>query len=187
MLIRPCRYTIVVGVYVIPTHCGTREGGAPADRLRRLGTRTSSPSTSSSTVDRRTVTIDGANGVYANQLQLQHYDPSGQLLGQYNLFYSPTDIARQFVYLDGQPLAMFEGGIAPTWYHNDHLGSPQVMTNGSQQVVWRANVDAFGQGTPQVAGNLTNPLQFPGQYADQHIPNFNYNRCATTPTHLRCA
>jgi uncharacterized protein RhaS with RHS repeats len=30
------------------------------------------------------------------------------------------------------------------YYHNDHLGTPQVMTDGEQKVVWKASYDAFG-------------------------------------------
>ena len=60
------------------------------------------------------------------------------------------------------------------WYHNDHLGTPQVMTNAIQQVVLKADYEAFG-GTAIQINIVDNPLRFPGQYADSQIPNFNYN------------
>jgi len=38
---------------------------------------------------------------------------------------------------------------APTrvyYYHNDHLGTPQVMTDEMGQVVWKADYKPFGEG-----------------------------------------
>ena len=60
------------------------------------------------------------------------------------------------------------------WYHNDHLGTPQVLTNAGQQVVWKADYEAFG-GTALQVNIVDNPLRLPGQYADAQVPKFNYN------------
>ena len=60
------------------------------------------------------------------------------------------------------------------WYHNDHLGTPQVMTNASQQVVWRAEYDAFGEANVLVS-TIENPLRLPGQVADRHVAGLHYN------------
>jgi len=53
---------------------------------------------------------------------------------------------------------------AETYYfHNDQLGTPQVVTDTSQQVVWKGEYDPFGQVTETVALVEQN-LRFPGQY-----------------------
>jgi RHS repeat-associated protein len=70
----------------------------------------------------------------------------------------PSD--RQFIYI----------------YHNDHLGTPQKMTDASGTVVWAADYKPFGEATITVS-TITNNLRFPGQYYDAETGlNYNYFR-----------
>jgi len=57
--------------------------------------------------------------------------------------------------------------------HPDHLGTPQVITDSNQAVVWQADYEPFGQATV-TTGTITNNLRFPGQYFDQET-NLHYN------------
>jgi len=59
------------------------------------------------------------------------------------------------------------------YVHNDHLGTPQVMTDQSQQIVWQATYDPFGKATLLV-NTVENNVRFPGQYYDQET-NLHYN------------
>jgi RHS repeat-associated protein len=62
------------------------------------------------------------------------------------------------------------------YVHNDHLGTPQVVTDSSQQVVWQASYDPFGQATVSV-NTITFNLRFPGQYYDAETGlHYNYYR-----------
>ena len=62
------------------------------------------------------------------------------------------------------------------YYHNDHLGTPQVMTDTSATVVWQANYTPFGQ-ADIVVETVTNNIRFPGQYYDQESElHYNYFR-----------
>ncbi|MEO3430523.1 RHS repeat-associated core domain-containing protein [Pelagibius sp. CAU 1746] len=58
------------------------------------------------------------------------------------------------------------GGATDIAYlHNDHLGTPQVMTDASAQVLWWRDQTPFGQ-TVTAGGFSQSPLRFPGQIAD---------------------
>jgi RHS repeat-associated protein len=59
-------------------------------------------------------------------------------------------------------------GTSPTlkaYYHLDHLGTPQKLTDSSQDVIWDASYEPFGKVNLLTEG-ITQPLRFPGQYFD---------------------
>ena len=60
--------------------------------------------------------------------------------------------------------------------HNDHLGTPQKMTDSTGTVVWAADYKPFGEATISM-NTITNNLRFPGQYFDAETGlNYNYFR-----------
>ncbi|MEE9303731.1 MAG: RHS repeat-associated core domain-containing protein, partial [Thiotrichaceae bacterium] len=68
------------------------------------------------------------------------------------------------------------------YVHNDHLGTPQTLTNEAGTVVWSAEYDPFGKATinndPDNDGNsVTYNKRFSGQYEDQETGlHYNYFR-----------
>jgi RHS repeat-associated protein len=66
-------------------------------------------------------------------------------------------------------------GAAYYWYHNDHLGTPKMMTTSSGAVVWKAKYSSFGKATVDPSSTVVNPLRFPGQYEDAET-GLHYNR-----------
>ena len=68
------------------------------------------------------------------------------------------------------------------YYINDHLGTPQMLTDQNAIVVWQADYDPFGKATvnddPDGNGtHVTNNIRFPGQYYDQETGlHYNYHR-----------
>lgn len=64
------------------------------------------------------------------------------------------------------------------YYHNDHLGTPQRITDAAGTVVWSASYDAYGKATTQTTANaataLTSHLRYPGQYWDAET-GLHYN------------
>lgn len=61
-------------------------------------------------------------------------------------------------------------------FHNDHLGTPQALTNANQQVVWQSEQQPFGDVTTSVNQAEQN-LRFPGQYFDKETGlHYNYHR-----------
>ncbi|MGH9894652.1 MAG: RHS domain-containing protein, partial [bacterium] len=68
------------------------------------------------------------------------------------------------------------GPAALYFIHTDHLGTPQVMTNDAQHVVWQADYTPFGEAT-LAKENITFNLRFPGQYFDAESGlHYNYFR-----------
>ena len=62
------------------------------------------------------------------------------------------------------------------YYINDHLGAPQVITDDTGSVVWRAEYLPFGNVNIFVA-EIENNLRFPGQYYDAETGlHYNWNR-----------
>jgi len=63
-------------------------------------------------------------------------------------------------------LACSAPAMARIYYiHNDHLGTPQVLTDQNQTVVWRADTAPYGRAA--TTGTVTFNLRFPGQYYDE--------------------
>jgi len=59
-----------------------------------------------------------------------------------------------------------EYGEAIYYYHNDHLGTPQMMTDDDGDVVWDAAYEPFGKINEFATQTITNNFRFPGQYED---------------------
>ena len=100
------------------------------------------------------------------------YDPEGRLLGEYD---EAGQVEREYVYLEGMPLAL----IAPSgiyYYHTDHLGTPESLTDSDQTVVWQAHHDPFGRASVTTQ-TVVNNLRFPGQHFDAETAlHYNYFR-----------
>jgi RHS repeat-associated protein len=66
--------------------------------------------------------------------------------------------------------------------HNDHLGTPQLLTDENQTIVWQTEYTPFGEATinedPDGDGTAVEfNLRFPGQYFDKETQtSYNYYR-----------
>ncbi len=70
----------------------------------------------------------------------------------------------------------YEPGSPGALIHNDHLATPQKMTDGTGAVVWAADYKPFGE-VNITTNTITNNLRFPGQYYDAESGlNYNYYR-----------
>lgn len=111
-----------------------------------------------------------------------HYDQDGQLIAETT---ASGTVLTEYAHLDGMPLAYFASATSGTsvggllgdllpatttlttnYFHLDHLGTPQHVTDASGDIVWSADQEPFGQATPAITSTLTQNLRFPGQYFD---------------------
>jgi RHS repeat-associated protein len=111
--------------------------------------------------------------VTQTETRIFHYDLWGHLIAETN---QNGQMLAEYIYLGDQLLAMIKPGEVAYYYHNDHLGTPQVLTNESQTVAWKAVYAPFGEAVTSVE-TVENPFRFPGQYYDQETGlHYNYFR-----------
>ena len=67
-------------------------------------------------------------------------------------------------------------GPAIYYLHNDHLGTPRVVTDHLRDIKWRADYKPFGETIFHV-DEIEMPLRMPGQYYDSESGlHYNYFR-----------
>jgi RHS repeat-associated protein len=107
------------------------------------------------------------------------YDLGGNLIAEHD---GSGNLVRDYVWMNGVPVAQIDSGETFTYLHTDHLGTPRLATNDSQTVVWTWDSDAFGEGLPDEdpdgdSTSTTVNLRFPGQYFDGESGlHYNYFR-----------
>ena len=98
---------------------------------------------------------------------------SNELDGLVGLNGAPTTLPDTYVWeAEGAQTWTADGGDI-YFYHNDHLGTPQFITDGWGNHVWEANYDPYGKATITTE-MITNNLRFPGQYFDAET-GLHYN------------
>ncbi|WP_158227156.1 RHS repeat-associated core domain-containing protein [Mangrovitalea sediminis] len=95
------------------------------------------------------------------------------------------DVLWQEIHTDRQTHYVFEpGSFRPLlkidakrccYYHNDHLGTPQRLTDDHGNIVWSGEYLAYGGLVLETPNGTDNPIRFPGQYHDPETGLY-YNR-----------
>jgi RHS repeat-associated protein len=111
------------------------------------------------------------------------YDEAGHLLGEYD---TAGDLIQETVWLGDTPVATLRpasgGGVDVFYVHTDHLNTPRMITQASNNAVrWRWDDPAFGDSgpdeNPESQGAFHYNLRFPGQYFDEETGlSYNYFR-----------
>ena len=101
-----------------------------------------------------------------------HYGPSGELLYEQDA----NGNTKAYVWLNDRPLARIDNNAQIYYYHVDHLGTPQAMSDAAGATVWKADYEPFGKATVKV-NTVENNLRLPGQYYDRETGlHYNYFR-----------
>ena len=147
----------------------------------RLTTLTKAGTTSTYTYDGLGRRIRKVNSSGAASTIIFVYALNGQLLGEYD---QSGNALREYVWLGSTPIAMFtpdtQAGKPPLVYfiHADHIDTPRVVVDRSNNLRWRWMAEPFGTTAPETnpasLGVFTQNLRFPGQYADQES-GLSYN------------
>ena len=107
-----------------------------------------------------------------------HYDLLGHIIGETD---QNGQMLTEYVYLGDQLLTMIKPGEQAYYFHNDHLGTPRVLTDATQTVAWKAAYTPFGEAVTSIA-TVQNPFRFPGQYYDSETGlHYNYFRYYNPP------
>jgi RHS repeat-associated protein len=111
--------------------------------------------------------------VTQTETRVFHYDLWGHLIAETNQI---GLMLAEYVYLGDQLLAMIKPGESVYYYHNDHLGTPQVLTDDTGTIAWKAVYTPFGEAVASIQ-TVENPFRFPGQYYDPETGlHYNYFR-----------
>lgn len=111
--------------------------------------------------------------VTQTETRIFHYDHLGHLTAETN---QSGQMLAEYIYLGDQLLAMIKPGESVYYFHNDHLGTPQILTDGNGSITWKATYTPFGEAVASIQ-TVENPFRFPGQYYDQETGlHYNYHR-----------
>jgi len=103
------------------------------------------------------------------------FGPDGALLAEHNV---TGALVRNYIYLNGKPLAVVDASGTVSYILTDHLGQPQKMLNASGAVTWHRVAGVYGDTVSQPVGTTSaNPQRFPGQQLDATTGlHYNYYR-----------
>ena len=103
------------------------------------------------------------------------FSPEGLLLAEHSVTGAKV---RDYIYLNGQPLAVVDSAGTVNYILNDQIGQPQKMLNPSGTVTWQRVSGIFGDTVTQLTGTTAaNPQRFPGQQFDPATSlHYNYYR-----------
>jgi RHS repeat-associated protein len=115
--------------------------------------------------------IKAANGITT----VFHYDFDGNIIGESD---DAGNFSKEYLYNGKMRLAMVDVATGDIYnFHNDQLGTPVLLTDDTNTVVWEAEYKPFGEAVVNANSSVVNNFRFPGQYYDQETGlHYNYHR-----------
>jgi RHS repeat-associated protein len=112
--------------------------------------------------------VDGVTTVF-------HYDFDGNIIAESD---ESGNFDKEYLYRGSSRLALVDVETGELYYYgNDRLGTPQILTDSTNTVVWEAVYDPFGEADINPNSTVVNNFRFPGQYYDSETGlHYNYHR-----------
>ena len=112
--------------------------------------------------------VDGITTVF-------HYDFNGNIIAESDL---DGNFNTEYLYNGKGRVALVDVASSEMFYFlNDRLGTPQMLTDASNTVVWEGLYKPFGEADVNPNSSVVNNFRFPGQYYDQETGlHYNYHR-----------
>jgi len=103
------------------------------------------------------------------------YDMNGKLVAEAN---ETGTITAEYLYMGKIRMAKADPATGNLYFYlNDRLGTPLMMTDETNTVVWEAMVRPFGETMVNPNSTVVNHLRLPGQYYDEETGlHYNYHR-----------
>jgi len=112
--------------------------------------------------------VDGVTTVF-------HYDFNGNIIGESD---PDGNFTVEYLYRGKSRSAMVDvvsGEIC--YFGNDRLGTPQILTDSTNTVVWEGYYKPFGEADVNPNSSVVNNFRFAGQYYDEEAGlHYNYHR-----------
>jgi RHS repeat-associated protein len=113
-------------------------------------------------------TVDGTTTIF-------HYDFDSKIIGE-----SAPDgtFSKEYLYTSYTPKAMVDVASGELYYYlNDYLGTPQMLVDSTNMIVWEVTYKPFGEALVNTKSPVENNFRFPGQYYDKETGlHYNYYR-----------
>jgi RHS repeat-associated protein len=113
-------------------------------------------------------TADGVTTIFI-------YDFDGNLIAESQM---DGTIISEYLYMGKSRAARVDAGSGEIFYfHNDHLGTPELMTDESGNAVWGVTNKPFGEAIVKSTSTVNNNFRLPGQFFDEESGlHYNYFR-----------
>ncbi len=115
--------------------------------------------------------IKTANGITT----IFHYDFNGNIIGESD---QDGNFTKEYLYRGKGRSAMVDVTSGEIYYFgNDRLGTPQILTDSTNAVVWEGYYKPFGEAEVNPNSSVVNNFRFLGQYFDEETGfHYNYHR-----------
>jgi RHS repeat-associated protein len=104
-----------------------------------------------------------------------HYDFNGNIIAESDL---DANFTAEYLYRGKGRVAKVDVRSGEIYYFgNDRLGTPQILTDSTNTVVWEGIYKPFGEADVNPNSSVVNNFRFPGQCYDQETGlHYNYHR-----------
>lgn len=97
--------------------------------------------------------------------QTHYLFDQNKVVAQAQVLRGQTEIVRRYIYAHHVPIAVIENNRNLYMIHADAVGLPRLLTDMQQKIRWQGDFSPYGELLTE-RGDLTMPLRFPGQIAD---------------------